>query len=80
MELYHTLDIASGGMRLNGSASRCPDEGAEMAFELSMPPGAGYSVLAGKLRGTGQVTRALRESDGKVALGLRFTQPLALDF
>jgi hypothetical protein len=50
-----------------------------MQFELSVPPGAGYSVSGGLIRGAGLVIRS-EASESGVGVALRFHCPLEVDF
>jgi hypothetical protein len=53
---------------------------AELVFEMHVPPGAGYSASAGKIKGAGRVVRAEPLPQGAVGLAVQFSNPLALEF
>ncbi|HOD81027.1 MAG: PilZ domain protein [Planctomycetes bacterium ADurb.Bin126] len=76
-----TANISSDGMYFHLPAGHAPlaGEGSELRFELAVPPGAGYSVRGGLIRGRGSVVR-LERGEATVGLALRFDRPLEIDF
>jgi len=77
---FWTSDVSAGGMSFQARIASTPHLGAPLSFELSVPPGEGYSSSAGKVRGLGTVTRLLPTEGDLTAIAVRFTRPLALDF
>ncbi|MFB3891313.1 MAG: PilZ domain-containing protein [Phycisphaerae bacterium] len=75
-----TSDISSGGMFFVAAAPESPPEGAQITFELLVPPGEGYSLSAGRVSGSGKIVRSLEIDAGLAGVALRFTEPLALRF
>jgi hypothetical protein len=57
-----------------------PPVGTSVAFELAVPPGEGYSALAGTVRGRGRVVRSAPASGESTGVAVQFTKPLALEF
>ena len=76
-----TANISADGMYFHLPPEHAPraGEGSLMQFELAVPPGAGYSVSGGIIRGEGSVIRA-EVSEAGVGLALRFDRPLEVDF
>ena len=75
-----TSNVSAGGMFIQvprECASAC---GEEVAFEMEVPPGAGYSAQAGKIKGAGRVVRAEPLGEGAIGMAVQFTDPLALEF
>lgn len=56
------------------------DVGCELLFELTVPPGEGYSPSAGAVRGAGRIVRTDTPHPGTVGIALEFHRPLAVDF
>ena len=75
-----TTDVSAGGMFFHAPLVDEPAVGTNLAFELSVPPGEGYSSSAGKVRGSGKVIRAVVGRRPDTGLAVQFTRPLALDF
>lgn len=75
-----TSNVSAGGMFFHVPLATEPAVGAALSFELSVPPGEGYSSSAGKVRGTGQIIRALPLTKTASGVAVQFTQPLALQF
>jgi hypothetical protein len=75
-----TENVSAGGMYFQAPADLSPAEGTYVFFELSVPPGDGYSPSPGSIRGTGQVVRTDALKASATGVAVRFTQPLALDF
>ena len=81
---FWTGNISAGGMyfRAGGQAGRLLAVGAELSFELAVPPGGGYSPSAGTVRGVGRIVRAeqMQDEPGAVGLAVRFSRALSIDF
>jgi hypothetical protein len=75
-----TSNISAGGMYMYVPTANAPDQGVLLSFELSIPPGHGYSSSVGTIRGTGQVVRTDQMGQSQVGMALQFTQPLFLEF
>jgi hypothetical protein len=58
-------------------AGFAPEHGAEVAFELTVPPGEGYSACESKLRGAGRVVRKTSGAGERITVAVHFSQPLA---
>lgn len=54
--------------------------GAEMSFEISVPPGEGYSLATGTIRGSGRVVRVKTTNEKKIGIAVKFTDALTLEF
>jgi len=77
---FWTSDVSAGGMLFHVPLASQPHLGTTLSFELSVPPGEGYSSSAGKVRGSGKVIRALPESERLAGVAVEFTEPLSLEF
>jgi len=75
-----TCDISSGGMYLRAPVAEVAVVGSGVSFELSVPPGEGYSLSAGRIRGSGKVVRVDAAAEPMPGVAVGFTVPLALDF
>lgn len=75
-----TRNVSAGGMYLQAPFAEEPLVDADVVFELIVPPGEGYSVLPGRIRGTGKVVRTVRLEGDQTGLAVQFTRPLALVF
>ncbi len=75
-----TSDVSAGGMLFHVPLASQPRLGTALSFELSIPPGEGYSSAAGKVRGAGKVIRTLPESETLAGVAVQFTRPLSLEF
>jgi len=75
-----TSDISSGGMYLCAPVAGAGVVGTGVSFELSVPPGEGYSLSAGRIRGSGKVVRVDTSIEPITGLAVGFTAPLALHF
>ena len=78
-----TSDVSAGGMyfRVSSGAAGPLGVGAEVSFELAVPPGGGYSGLAGTIRGAGRVVRTEQaEPEGPVGVAMRFSGPISVQF
>ncbi len=73
-----TRNISSGGMCFEIPAEDAPQDGAELTFELSVPPGEGYAASASRIRGAGRVVRRVARGKKNVAVAVHFAQPLTL--
>jgi len=76
-----TSDVSAGGMyfRVSHAATESLGVGAQVSFELAVPPGAGYSGAGGAIRGAGCVVRA-EQAEGAVGVAVRFSGPISLQF
>jgi len=76
-----TVNISADGMYFHLPAEHAPraGEGSLLQFELAIPPGAGYSIRGGLIRGRGSIVRSER-GKSTVGLALRFDRPLEVDF
>ncbi|MGB2821659.1 MAG: PilZ domain-containing protein [Phycisphaerae bacterium] len=77
---FWTSDVSAGGMLFHVPIAWQPRIGTALSFELSIPPGEGYSSSAGKVRGSGKVARSLPESETLAGIAVQFTEPLSLEF
>jgi len=79
---FWTGNISAGGMyfRAGSPAETALGVGAELTFELTVPPGGGYWASAGTVRGTGMVVRAEPVASGDVGIAVQFSRPLSIDF
>jgi len=75
-----TSDVSPGGMYLQAPVVEPAAVGSPIAFELSIPPGEGYSLSAGRIRGSGKVIRIEPSAEPMAGIAVGFTSPLALDF
>jgi hypothetical protein len=75
-----TCDVSPGGMYLQVPVVEPAAIGARVAFELSIPPGEGYSLSAGRIMGSGKVVRIEPSAEPIAGIAVGFTSPLALDF
>ena len=76
-----TANVSTDGMYFllaRGQALHA-DVGSRLSFELSVPPGAGYSPWGGTIRSEGCVVRAADDGAG-VGVALRFSRPLEMEF
>jgi hypothetical protein len=75
-----TRDVSPGGMYLQVPVVETAFVGTRIAFELSIPPGEGYSLSAGLISGSGQVVRIEPSAEPMAGIAVGFTSPLALNF
>lgn len=75
-----TNNISSGGLYIHVPSNTCPRKGSVIDFELQMPPGEGYSIFSGTIRGAGKIVRIDALPRAQAGLAVQFTNPLALDF
>ena len=75
-----TSDISSGGMYLHAPIAGPGIVGSGVSFELSIPPGEGYSLSSGHIRGNGKIVRVDSPAESMAGIAVGFTSPLALDF
>jgi hypothetical protein len=75
-----TCDVSPGGMYLQVPVVEPATVGSPIAFELSIPPGEGYSISAGRVRGSGKVVRIEPSAVPMAGIAVGFTAPLALEF
>ena len=75
-----TRNVSAGGMYFVLPASEAPKAGQELHFEMTVPPGEGYSSYIGRISGWGQVARTAPQGTDSVGVALRFTHELGLAF
>ena len=75
-----TRDVSPGGMYLQAPVVDPVAVGTRIAFELSIPPGEGYSLSAGRIRGSGKIVRIEPSAEPAAGIAVGFTSPLSLDF
>ena len=77
-----TGDVSAGGMYLRAPAvvaTQLP-VGADVSFELNVPPGGGYWASAGRIRGAGRVVRAEQLDADSVGVAVAFSHALSMNF
>jgi len=57
-----------------------PEAETPVSFELIVPPGEGYALTPGKVKGAGAIVRTDTPSPDTIGVAVRFTRPLALEF
>lgn len=77
---FWTNDISTGGMYLHVPTEQVAEVGAAVSFELSIPPGEGYSLSSGRIRGNGKVVRVDRSAEITKGVAVGFISPLVLEF
>ena len=75
-----TCDVSPGGMYLQAPVVEHAAVGSPITFELSIPPGEGYSLSAGRIRGNGKIVRIEPSAEPMAGIAVGFTSPLAMDF
>lgn len=82
-----TCDISTGGFYLEVDAGAADDLATveSFRFDMTVPPGAGYSPYRGRLSGTARVLRRepqglAGENPSRFGIAARFEQPLHLRF
>jgi hypothetical protein len=75
-----TSNVSPGGMYVRTPFVDAPAVGTSLTFELSIPPGEGYSISAGRIRGSCKVVRVEPCAGPVAGLAVGFTSPLALEF
>ena len=75
-----TSNISAGGMYFSVPAGQSIAPEAELEFELKVPPGSGYSVSGGTIKGSGHVVRTEAIEDSALGVAMSFNEPLALAF
>ncbi len=75
-----TSDVSAGGMYFCAHLAGRPRPGEDVAFELAVPPGEGYSSSSGRIRGTGKVIRSIPVGEAGMGVAVQFTRSLALQF
>ncbi|MGC9453383.1 MAG: PilZ domain-containing protein [Phycisphaerae bacterium] len=76
-ELF-TTNVSPGGMLLRMPADSAPQNGQSVRFELTVPPGEGYSVSPCRVSGEGKVVRTDPGNTDQCEVAVRFTQRLSL--
>jgi c-di-GMP-binding flagellar brake protein YcgR len=75
-----TSNISAGGMYFQVPGGGAPQVGSHVAFELVVPPGAGYSASAGRIKGRGEIVRTDSGEGEAAGVAVRFTETLAMRF
>ena len=75
-----TSNISAGGMYFRAPAAQAIETDTELSFELQVPPGSGYSVSGGTIKGSGRVIRTDLLDENAQGVAMSFTEPLALSF
>lgn len=78
-----TSNVSAGGMyfSVRPEAAGPLGVGAEVSFELAVPPGAGYSSRPGTIRGAGRVVRTEQVApQGAVGVAMCFAAPVSIQF
>jgi len=76
---FRARNVSAGGACFEVPGVYAPAEGDEVAFELTVPPGEGYSARPSRLRGAGRVIRREPGAGSAVGVAVQFTRPLALN-
>ena len=79
-DVLWTCDVSPGGMYLQAPVVEPATIGSPITFELTIPPGEGYSLSAGRIRGSGKVVRIEPAGEPIAGIAVGFTSPLALEF
>jgi len=79
-ETFWTANISPGGMYCQAARGWQPPGGRRIRFQLTVPPGGGYSGSEGTIGGAGEVVRVDSLENGTVGVAVRFTDPLRLAF
>ncbi len=75
-----TSDVSPGGMYVHTPLAEAPAMSTKISFELTIPPGEGYSLSAGHVRGSGKVIRVDPSAEPVAGIAIGFTSPLAMHF
>jgi hypothetical protein len=75
---FYTANVSAGGMFLYVPPEAAPEPGGAIHFELTVPPGDGYSTAPCCVRGRGRVLRAEPEEAGRYGVAVQFTERLSL--
>ena len=75
-----TSNISAGGMYFSVPTDERITPETELSFELKVPPGSGYSLSGGSIKGSGQVIRTESIDDDAVGVAVSFSKPLSLAF
>ena len=75
-----TRNVSAGGMYVHAPSAAAPAQGQVLRFQMTVPPGVGYSTSSGKVIGNGKVLRTSLLQTGQVGIAVRFTRTLAIDF
>ncbi|MFP3937498.1 MAG: PilZ domain-containing protein [Phycisphaerae bacterium] len=73
-----TTNVSPGGMLVRMPVDSAPRHGQEVRFELTVPPGEGYSVAPCLISGQGKVVRTDPGNANQCEVAVRFTQKLSL--
>ncbi len=75
-----TSNISAGGMYFHAPSCEKLAPQSNVSFELQIPPGSGYSISGGTIKGTGQVIRTDSLSEHGQGVALIFSKPLEMFF
>ncbi len=73
-----TANVSAGGMLVRMPSEAAPGPGLSVRFELSVPPGEGYSASPCLISGRGRVVRTEAAEEGQCGVAVEFTERLAL--
>lgn len=73
-----TTNVSPGGMLVRMPADSAPRDGQRVRFELTVPPGEGYSVAPCRVCGEGKVVRTQPLQPDECHVALQFTERLSL--
>ena len=79
-DAWWTSNISAGGMYCQAARSPQLASDRRIRFQLTVPPGEGYSGSEGTIGGTGDVLRVDSLENGTVGVAVRFAEPLTLAF
>lgn len=72
VDQWWTRDVSVGGMYIVAPSGSAVDKDSVLAFELSAPPGEGYSTHGCRIMASGQVVRQIEQADGTVGMAVQF--------
>lgn len=76
-----TRDLSATGMFVHLNDPQSHPVGTDVEFEMTVPPGEGYSLSTGKISGTGTVVRMESANDHPAAgMAVQFNKELDLLF
>lgn len=73
-----TSNVSAGGMYVHLPAEAALEPGRAITFELTVPPGEGYSTSQCRVRGRGRVVRCEPLQPGLHGVAVQFTNRLSL--
>ena len=75
-----TDNVSAGGMYFCAADADAPAKDEEVCFDLTVPPGQGYSPTGGTVRCLGTVVRAEPIGRGTIGVAVHFAARPALQF